>query len=112
MATSWSLSEIDPLLAHDDVQKIQTHMCQFGMTSRTKGVGSEFGPVLKPTGFMTNSPCIARELARICPRDHIHVNLVGGRAAGAAIYPEKLRLAICKGLASQKRVEKSRSVHS
>ena len=90
LATSWTLDVIERLVAHDDVQRVQTHMCQFGMTSRIGGVGSELGPVLKPTGFMTNSPCIARELARLCPRDHVHVPLVGGRAAGAAIYPEKL----------------------
>ena len=85
-------------------------MCQFGMTSRVGGAGSELGPVLKPTGFMTNSPCIARELAQLCPRDHEHVALVGGRAAAAAIYPEKLCIAICRGLAAQKRENKTRTI--
>ena len=66
--------------------------------------------MLKPTGFLMNSPCIARELARLCPRDHIHVPLVGGRAAGEAIYPEKLCMAICRGLAAQKRDEKTRTI--
>ena len=103
LATSWSLNEITNLLKHDDVLRVQTHMCQFGMTSRIGGVGSELGPVLKPTGFMTNSPYIARELARLCPRDHKHVHLVGGRAAEAAIYPEKLCVAICRGLSIQKK---------
>ena len=112
LATSWTMSEIDRLLAHDDVMKVQTHMCQFGMTSRIGGVGSELGPVLKPTGFMTNSPCIASELARACPRDHKHVTLVGGRAAGAAIYPEKLCSAICRGLANQKRTDRTSTIQS
>ena len=87
--------EIEKLLKYDDVQRVQTHMCQFGMVSRIGGVGSEPGLVLKPTGFFTNSHCIARELARLCPRDHVHVPLVGGRAAGAAIYPEKLSFRRC-----------------
>ena len=82
------------------------------MTSRIGGVGSELGPVLKPTGFMTNSPEIARELARLCPRNHSHVPLVGGRAAGAAIYPEKLCMAICRGLAAQKREDATRTIRS
>ena len=69
LATSWSMDVIERLLSHDDVQRVQTHMCQFGMTSRTGGVGSELGPVLKPTGFLTNCLGIARELARTCPRD-------------------------------------------
>ena len=112
LATSWSLSENTRLLECNDVLRVQTHMCQFGMVSRVGGVGSEVGPGLKPTGFMTNSPCIARELARLCPRDHEHVHLVGGRAAGAAIYPEKLCVAICKGLVNQKKEQKSRMLQS
>ena len=76
LATSWSMHEIEKLLKYDDVQRVQTHMCQFGMLSRIGGVGSELGPVLKPTGFLTDSPSIARELARLCPREHVHVPLV------------------------------------
>ena len=94
-------------MAHEDVPRVQTLMCQFGTTSRIGGIGSELGPVLKPTGFMTSSPCIAREFARLCPRDHVEVPLVGGRAAGAAIYPEKRCVAICRGLANQKREMKT-----
>ena len=69
--------------------------------SRIGGIGFPLGPVLKPTGFLTDSPLIARELARKCPRDHQHVNLLGGRAAGAAIYPPGLCRGICRGLAAQ-----------
>ena len=69
------------------VQKVRTDMCQFGMQSRTAGVGSPLGHVLKPTGFITNSSYIAIELGRRCPQNHDHVLLVGGRAAAAAIYP-------------------------
>ena len=87
MATSWALDCIIKLEGYDDVSKIRTDMCQFGMTSRIGGVGSDEGPVLKPTGFLTNSPQVARELSRRCPRTHAHVPLVGGCAAGAAIYP-------------------------
>ena len=109
LATSWAMHEIDKLLSYDDVQRVQTHMCQFGMVSRIGDVGSELGPVLKPTGFLTSFPGIARELARTCPRYHVHVPLVGGRAAGAAIYPEKLCMAICRG---QGRPEERQENHS
>ena len=105
LATSWSLPEIDKLLCYDDVQRVRTDMCQFGMTSRQGGIGSALGPVLKPTGFLTNSKCIAKELSQRCTRDHEHVPLVGGRAAAAAIYPHKLCAAICKGLAAQIRAD-------
>ena len=67
LATSWGLECIAKLEALDDVRKVLTHMCQFGMKSRTEGQGSELGPVLKPTGFLTNSAHIARELIRRAP---------------------------------------------
>ena len=67
LATSWSLERITKLEALDDVGKVLTHMCHFGMKSQTEGQGSELGPVLKPTGFLTNSVHIARELHKTCP---------------------------------------------
>ena len=78
---------MERLMGHDDVQRVQTDMCQFDMVARIGCIGSELGAVLKPTGFLTDSPCIARELARRCPRDHSHVLLVAWKAARAAIYP-------------------------
>ena len=101
MASSWKFECNTKLEDCEDVRKVKTHMCQFGMVSRIGGVGTETGPVLKPTGFLTNSECIAIELGRECARDHKHVALVGGRAAGAAIYPNGLCQAICRGLATQ-----------
>ena len=46
----------------------------------------------------------------MCPRDYKHVHLVGGRAAGAAIYPPGLCRAICRGLASQVHEDKTSKV--
>ena len=83
-------------MALEDVTRVSTHMCQFGMTSRIGGKGSDLGSVMKPTDFMTNSPRVASQLARMCPGD-----LVGGRAAGAAIYPPELCRARRQGLAAQ-----------
>ena len=104
LATSWFLPEVAEIMKFDDVQRVRTDMCQFGMTSRTGGVGGALGQALKPTGFLTNSSHIATYLSQRCIRDHDHVPLVGGRAAAAAIYPHKLCCAICKGLAAQIRV--------
>ena len=95
------MPEIDRLANEEGVQRVRTDMCQFGMMSRTSGVGTVLGHVLKPTGFLTNSKHIARELSRRCPRDHDHVPLVGGRVAAAAIYPHDLCCAICRGLSAQ-----------
>ena len=95
------MPEMIKLKENNGVLKVQTDMCQFGMLSRTAGIGSALGPVLKPTGFLANCKHIARELSNICPRNHEHVPLLSGRAAAAAIYPHNLCCAICKGLAMQ-----------
>ena len=75
LATSWVLPEVAEIMEFEDVQRVRTDMCQIGMTSRTGGVGSALGQVLKPTGFLTNSNHIARELSQRCTRDHEHVPL-------------------------------------
>ena len=112
LATSWQMDVMTRLQGYPDVRKVQTHMCQFGMVSRTANVGSALGPILKSTGFLTNCPGIARELARKCPRYHEHVHLVGGRAAGAALYPQGLCRAICRRLAAHLREDKARRVRT
>ena len=106
------LPEMLKLEGREGVQKVHTDMCQFGMHSRIGGVGTDLGLVLKPTGFLTNCKHIARELSRRCPRDHVHVPLVGGRAADAAIYPVGLCRAICQGLASQIEEDGGRRIDS
>ena len=88
LATSWQMDVMTQLEGYPDVRKVQTLMCQFGMVSRTGSVGSALGSVPKSTGLLTICPGIARELTTKCPRYHFHVHLVGGRAAGAAIYPQ------------------------
>ena len=52
LATSCFLPEIEEIQGYDDVQRVRTDMCQFGMMSRTGGVGSALGQVLKPTMFL------------------------------------------------------------
>ena len=64
----------------------------------------------KPTGFMSNSKFILEELDKKCPGDHKHVPLIAGRAAGAAIYPQALCEAICRGIAKQKKYDQGNRV--
>ena len=45
-----------------------------------------------------------------CTGDHAHVPLVGGRAAGAQVYPQMLCDAICRGVARQQREDASMGV--
>ena len=43
LATSWFLPDIEEIQGYDDVQRVRTDMCQFGMTSRQGGIGSALG---------------------------------------------------------------------
>ena len=70
-------------------------MCAFGMKSADHlGIGL----VYKPTKLLTNILPVVETTSRSCTRDHRHVHLMSGRAAGAAIYPEKLCHALLDGI--------------
>ena len=94
-ATNWESDEVKQVENMDGVMTVIEDMCAVGMTS-TDATGE--APVLKPTKFMTNCPEIGEELAQSCDKTHRHVQLVNGRAAAAQIYPEKLCLAMLRGL--------------
>ena len=57
---------------------------------------------------MSNSPAILNELGKLCPGDHDHQHLVNGRAEKAAVYPDGLCRAICRGLAKEIDIEKKK----
>ena len=90
------------LMQERGVQQFIGHMCRHGMVSKDE-LGE--GPVLKPTGWLTNAPCIAEELGKRCLNDakgseerrHRHVLLLNGKAKGAAQYPIQLCTAILRG---------------
>ena len=101
-ATSWTDPEVKKLMKKPDVETTIMHMCQYGMTC--KGPDGVEAPVLKPTKWMSNSPALLSRLSRTCTRGtHVHTHLVGGRAAGAAIYPPNLCVQILRGFRDQLR---------
>ena len=74
-------------------------MCAFGMKD-----GDQYGEgyVYKPTKFMTNSWVLANSLNKFrCDGTHRRVQLLGGKAAKAAVYPDRLCSTICKGIRDQ-----------
>ena len=95
------------ILQYEGIKIIDFDMCQYGMTSHIDGKNGPMGPVLKPTGMLTNSWCLQRELSLRCPRNHDHVHLVGGRASAAQEYPKALCEAICRGIPAQKAADLS-----
>ena len=109
-ARSWGLECVEKLLEHPSVEVVQGHMCRFRMTTHIETKGGEKGLVKKPTGFMSSSRFIRQELGKTCNGDHAHVPLVGGRAAGAQIYPPLLCEAICRGVYKQQQDDASEIV--
>ena len=80
-ASSWRrIPALRRLWGGKGVEEAIGHMCAFGMTATDDG-GE--GPVLKPTGFLTNIPEVAAALARKCTGCERHVQLVSGKAKGA-----------------------------
>ena len=76
---------------------VKSDQCMFGLLSK------EGKLVKKPTGFLTNSPQVARELSRVCNKRHGHQPLKGGsRCRDAQVYPPELCKAICKGAARER----------
>ena len=100
-ATSWSLPVVLEMLLKEDVDLVEVDMCDFGMKSvDDKGEGL----VRKRTKILTNSQEVAKRVARRCAGGHRHVNLIGGRAKRAQLYPRAFSRAFCEGVAAQKRL--------
>ena len=109
-ARSWGLPCIQQLMSHPGVELVQGHMCRFRMTTHIETKDGARGLVKKPTGFLSSSRCVRQQLNRKCTGDHSHVPLVGGRAAGAQVYPQMLCEAICRGVANQQREDAAMGV--
>ena len=71
-------------------------MCDFGMKS-SDADGEGF--VRKRKKILTNSAEFGKRVARKCTGDHRHVNLIGGRAKRAQLYPRAFFRAFCEALA-------------
>ena len=55
-------------------------------------------PIMKPTRWLSSSIQMLRRLSSKCRNEHKHGSLLNGKAAGAAIYPQKLCVDILKGI--------------
>ena len=88
-ATSWKETCVPRLLGQEGVAWIRADQCQLGWCN------DEGSPVMKPTGFMSNSPQLLRELNRrcfgkgaLCSRSEggRHAQCLGRVARRAAIF--------------------------
>ena len=97
-ASSWKLPLVQKVASMPGVYITTGHMCAFGMKQRD-GLGE--GAIKKPTNFMHNCPTMCTHLGRKCPGDHRHIQLLGGRAAAAQVYPRGLCVAVAEALKEQ-----------
>ena len=90
------------------VDRVVADQCQLGATAENGG------PIRKPTGFLTNSVQVQRELDVRCggqggycsrPGGGKHVLCSGRVARLAAIYPFELCRAILRGMSRQLRMD-------
>ena len=94
-ATSWDLEVMEGIMRLPGVERVNADQCEFGLETIVIGVE---GHAKKPTGFATNSWCMACELDRQCSGRHLHFSLMEGGAARAQEYPAALCKAVCEGL--------------
>ena len=100
-ASSWSLPEVRAVQCLDGVTSVVNDACVFGMTATDRDGTKK--QVKKPTRWLSNAPALLRHLTGRCAGRHAeHTQLLGGRAAGAAVYPPGLVLAIVRGLQAQR----------
>ncbi len=109
-AASWSLEKIETLLRVPGVVRVRGDQCQYGAEIQR---GQHRGdPIMKPTGFMTNSPCVAAEMSRTCegmggacsrPKGGRHRLCSGVHAKDAQRYPKELCRAMLRGVTKQLR---------
>lgn len=105
-ATYCQLKEFVGMSMSDGGEIEHVDMCAFGMTA-VDGDGA--GLVRKRTKVMRNAPEVFKRIARQCSNwpgkqetDHRHVQLKGGKAKRAQIYPRAFCKAVCEGVGAQK----------
>ena len=101
-AKSWGNALMQELLRKEGVYRVRGDMCTWGMKQCDQ---EGEGLIKKPTGFLTNSREIAKILESLCNGDHRHIELIGGRAKSAEVYPDELCKDILKGLTNQMKVD-------
>ena len=102
-ATSWHEACIRKMVQMPGVIRVRADQCMYGLKTQVK---DEIRRAMKPTGFMTNSWCVAKRLTRRCDGSHPHFSLMEGRASAAEVYPKLLCQEICRGILDQKEYDR------
>ncbi|CAK0829612.1 unnamed protein product, partial [Prorocentrum cordatum] len=103
-ASSWKEECIKGIRELPGVIVVRGSQCVFGAKSYWPD-GSE-GLVAKPTGWMTHSREVAKQVGIVCDGSHEHVHLLERRAKAAERYPLGLVKAILKGIRNELKIGK------
>ena len=97
------------MMMRPEVDSVVLHMCAFGMVAQDNDGEA---PVQIATRIMSSAPEVLRRLNGRCTSEscerserHRHVRMMQGRAKLAQVYPRKFGVALCEGVAAQKRLD-------
>ena len=102
-ASSWAMPAMQALWEIPEVQRAHGDQCMYGAEVQTGRAAGQ--PVKKPSGFLTNSPCLAKSLSKRCKglggycsriRGGKHELCSGKVASDAQVYPKGLCRAVSK----------------
>ena len=99
-ADSWKIPEVADFPRPGGGDLVVAEPCMYGLKTRGSADGEEL-PAKKPIRFVSNSWSVLQELSTRCDKTHEHQQLMGGRAARAAEYPDELCEVFCRGIANQ-----------
>ena len=107
---AWQEKYLHELMMDDRVKLVVTDQCMLGLTSIAQV------PQRKPTGFITNSDEIIKELDRRCDGLHQHELVLGSDKGGlrskqTQIYPEQLVDAILRGYRKEMKMNQNDRIH-
>ena len=110
-ASSWESRILRELKAREGVFKVNFDFCEAGMkTGDKKGDGKQLYPVKKRTGLMTNSYAVYTLFREAqCKGDHVHAEILDGRASECQKYPPKFCKMICEAIKREKSTLKWRN---
>ena len=79
---------------NDIVETVTVDMCARAHGMKGTDEDGVETPIMKPTRLLTNSPDVAKAVAARCPnrttpKAHDHMQLVGGKAKQAQVYPRQ-----------------------
>ena len=96
-ATSWQLKCIQDIMAFEGVYTTRFAFCMLDMRT-TDAVGEDVA-ARKRTKAMTNSHALATMLREAqCRSEHVHGQLLGGRASAYQVYPDKSARLVCEAV--------------